>query len=171
MQEGALCRKTEAAWEVYIASRFRATIEDEHALSQTKFVTDWLRPRKLLALALLQFTFVWGLFVSLPTLAAAMFLRRGLIARAFGVEYVTRRGSRASNYRLLWRAVLTQSPIAMLAVTVLVVMVLSRDAVVMWPSIVTPAIVAPAIVALFFVLPIRSRSVADRFAGTYPVPV
>jgi hypothetical protein len=201
--------RNEAAWEIYIANRFRSTIEDEKAwnelLAQTvdprsrqfaeravqrhpsptadeieaaealiepliaparevlqNFATEWLRPHKLAAMALLVFTFVWIFFVSIPTLAAALVTRRGVIARAFGIDYVSSQGTRASKYRLLWRALLTQSVVTVLCV--LTIFVIGRGGGIVWPPI-----VVSAISALLFVLPFKARSVADRLAGTYPV--
>ena len=201
--------KNEAAWEVYIANRFRSTIEDKQAWgellartippqnrgyaeqavrrhpnptaeeieaataliepeltpfieAQRQFYQGSLQPQ-IVNIFFLQLTWMWVMFVSIPTLAAAILARRGVIARIFGVEYVTRRGHVASRFRLLWRAILTQTPMFALA---LLVAVSIRGAVFVWP-----AAALLAIFALLFVFPFNSRSMADRLAGTAPVPV
>jgi hypothetical protein len=200
---------TEAAWELYIAERFRTVIEDEQAWqeplammiapqdrkfakraverhpnpsaqefeSAAAIVEPVLNPLleaqrqigknmqlpQIAWIALMQFTSIWTMFVSIPALAAALFVRRGLVARAFGIEYLTSKGRPASRFRLLWRAILTQAPMPVLAVLVMLTSMGIKAAVL-------PAIAIVTIAALFMVLPYKSRSLADRLAFTYPVP-
>lgn len=202
--------KLDEAWEIYIADRFRDTIESKQTweellaftispqdrayaeraverhpnptaqqvasataivepelvpfLESQRHLNDSMQRSRLIEISLIQFTWLWAICVSIPALVTAICVRRGLIARAFGVEYVARRGHVASRYRLLWRAMLTQSPMFVLAASA--TFLPAFGIAVMWP-----VIVILGLLALLFVLPFRSRSVADRLAGTYPVPV
>jgi hypothetical protein len=103
--------------------------------------------------------------ICLPGLIAACAFRRGLIMRMFGVDCVTRNGALASRPRMLWRTIVFNAPLLLAPLVFAVVFSLLRDSA---ASLVVAAGVLAAITVWSSILP--TRGLADRLAGTYPVP-
>jgi hypothetical protein len=104
------------------------------------------------------------LYVAVPALLAALLFRGGLVLLIAGVTFVRGDGARASRVRVFWRAIVTWSPLALAAILF---------------GFVYHAIGAPAAgigAAIFFIglaaisLALPNRGLADRLAGTWPVP-
>jgi hypothetical protein len=99
------------------------------------------------------------------SLLCALAFRGGLLLRLLGIGVVTRSGADASRLRMLWRACIAWSPVLLCGAAV---------------SILTPVMPLPAIVAigvLLLIVPVtisavlRERSLQDRIAGTWLVPL
>jgi hypothetical protein len=120
-----------------------------------------------------QLAFAWLMFVAIPSMAAALVFRRGLIMWIFGVDFVTRSGARASRLRMLWRSMICHSPILLpvLAVFFLAVAESLLRSSIPSSSAVVSAVVFGSLLLMFAaaMLPPR-RGLGDRLAGTYPVP-
>ncbi len=104
------------------------------------------------------------LFVGLPAALAALLFRGGLILRIAGVAFVRADGARASRLRLLWRAVLVWGP---LLLTLILVRFLRGGLGPLGAGLVAAGLVA-GMAILSVALP--TRGLADRLAGTWPVP-
>jgi hypothetical protein len=113
-----------------------------------------------------------ALLVAVPfALFGAFVARGGFTLRAFGAAVVNRRGEPASRFRVLWRAMVTWSPAAVLPVLFLVVRsnptATGLDARgLILPSAGLALIVAGAVWTALH----PSRSIQDRLAGTWIVP-
>jgi hypothetical protein len=117
-------------------------------------------------MALIQFVFIWLMFVAIPGLVAAILFGRGMIMTLFGVRCVTRTGERASRLRMLWRTIVFHAPIVLATVAAALVNPLVQQ----WaPGVFAMVgVVLLALVVWSLVLP--TRGIADRLAGTFPVP-
>jgi hypothetical protein len=117
------------------------------------------------AVGAIEFVVVWLLFVALPGLIAAAAFCRGLVMLMFGVDCVTRRGALASRLRMVWRAIVFHAPV-ILAPIVFAMLSPLMDA--LEPLLVGTVAALAAVTAWSALLPVRG--LADRLAGTYPVP-
>ncbi len=107
----------------------------------------------------------WLMFATIPSILAAVALRRGMILRAFGVDCVTRTGVPASRLRMLWRTIVFNLP------ALLVVIRLSG----LLPIAPYQLVVVLPILGLLLALIVwssllKGRGLSDRLSGTYPVP-
>jgi len=104
------------------------------------------------------------MYVVIPSLICALLFRGGLLLRILGLAIVTRRGSRASRLRVFWRALITWSPVALLAILCVLLVPLAGMAwtvslgVSLWLALVVWSALLP------------QRSLQDRIAGTWLVP-
>ncbi len=104
--------------------------------------------------------FFWAAFLSI---AAAVLCRGGLLMRALGIAVVTRDGSDASRWRMLWRACVAWSWLPLAAVLVaMLAPVLSVNTAVWLIANILPGIVVWSA--------LTRRSLPDRLAGTWLVP-
>jgi hypothetical protein len=103
-------------------------------------------------------------YVGVPALVAALLFRGGLVLLVAGVTFVRRDGLRASRLRLLWRGLLTWSPLVLGAV---LFGLLHSRAGMLGASLVAWLLVG-GLAVLSLVLP--CRGLQDRLAGTWPVP-
>jgi uncharacterized RDD family membrane protein YckC len=116
-------------------------------------------------IGLAQFVGCWLVFVAIPGVVAAIGSGRGLVMQLFGVRCVTRTGRRASRLRMLWRTIVFNAPVLMGPIVLaLVVPLVQRVA----PSLIAIVLVLVALVVWSLLLP--TRGLADRLAGTFPVP-
>lgn len=113
-------------------------------------------PVMVLAVALL-------VYVGLPALVAALLFRGGVVLLIAGVTYVRKDGARASRLRLLWRALVTWSPV----VPMFAVAVFAIAKQLTWQPYLALALLG-LLAALSVALP--KRGLPDRLAGTWPVP-
>lgn len=134
-------------------ARFESTNQSGQALMSTQ---DMIR-------------FTCSLLLSLMfcSLLAILFLRRSVLPRAFGVDYVLTNGRPAGRVRLLWRGALGWLPAFGLALLLMLMK---------WP--VTPASLFVAGLAGLAALTLwlcsllhPRRGLHDQFAGTWPVLV
>ncbi|MCX6924402.1 MAG: hypothetical protein NT154_14490 [Verrucomicrobia bacterium] len=102
-------------------------------------------------------------YVGLPALVAALVFRGGVVLLIAGVTYVRKDGQRASRLRLLWRALVTWSPLVPMAG--LSALALAKH----WPW---QPWLALALLGLLTAVSIAlpTRGLQDRLAGTWPVP-
>lgn len=127
-------------------------------------------------------------YVSLPAVLAALIFRGGLVLRLAGVTFARPDGTPASRGRLLWRSLVTWAPFWALALILLAHGILPSRTVpppgpLLHPGLpgLTHGLVRPTewipwlvaalgggLVALSLALP--GRGLADRLAGTWPVP-
>jgi uncharacterized RDD family membrane protein YckC len=123
------------------------------------------------------FPFVSGLvvlvlFVGIPSMAAAVAFRRGLVLRIAGVTLVRRDGKPASRLRLFSRSLVTWVPIA--GALVLVPFIAAATglftvaATVPLVAALTGASIVVVLATVSLMLP--DRGLADRVVGTWPVP-
>jgi hypothetical protein len=104
------------------------------------------------------------LFVCLPALAAALVCRGGVVLLIAGVAYTSKDGALASRLRLLWRSILTWSPLFLVfIVSILAENIWHWD----WEPWLALALLG-LLAAWSVVLPVRGLQ--DRLAGTWPVP-
>jgi eukaryotic-like serine/threonine-protein kinase len=104
------------------------------------------------------------LYVGLPALLGALLFRGGLVLLTAGVTFVNAAGAPASRLRLLWRALVTWS---CMAVGLGVFLALTWTLGTLWAGVV--GLVALAVQAgVSLALP--ERGIQDRLAGTWPVP-
>jgi hypothetical protein len=105
-----------------------------------------------------------AIYVAIPALIAALLFRGGLILLATGVTFVRRDGARASRLRVFGRSLIAWSPLLVaLFVFGLLAVPLSKLAAAVLAAL---FICIPAVISI--VLP--NRGLADRLAGTWPVP-
>ena len=105
-----------------------------------------------------------GLYVGVPGLIAALLFRGGLVLLIAGVTFVRKDGRRALRMQLFWRAIVTWSPLAVAVVAF--VLLYSRSGTLGAGLASVVVLAGPALVSL--ALP--KRGLADRLAGTWPVP-
>jgi uncharacterized RDD family membrane protein YckC len=103
------------------------------------------------------------MFVGLPAIIAALLFRGGLILQIANVTFVRRDGRRASRLRTFWRALVTWSP---LILTIVFCVSLAIRHPFLAQSIACGVVGGLAIISV--ILP--NRGLADRLAGTWPVP-
>jgi hypothetical protein len=123
------------------------------------------------------FTLLWWMTVLPPTLAAAVIARRGLIARAFKVDYVTRRGVPAPRWRLLLRVIVSQGPIIILPIVFFLVGSVVKETLkangvelgdyIRWMNLFAIVLVVPLTIWSSL---LTHRGLSDHLVGTYPVP-
>jgi hypothetical protein len=102
-------------------------------------------------------------YVGVPALIATLLFRGGLVLLIAGVTFVRKDGQRASRLRLLWRAIVTGSPLFL--AFVLSIVAISQH--LNWGPWLTLGI--PGLLAVFSVA-LPQRGLQDRLAGTWPVP-
>lgn len=102
-------------------------------------------------------------YVGLPALVAALLFRGGVVLLIAGVTYVRKDGVRASRLRLLWRAMLTWSPLF----PVFGVAILAVAKHLTWQPWLALTLLG-LLAAVSIALPVRGLQ--DRLAGTWPVP-
>jgi hypothetical protein len=105
------------------------------------------------------------MFVALPGLVAAIIFGRGLIMIIFGVRCVTRTGQPASRLRMFWRTIVLHCPILMGPIVLALILPLVQRPVL--PLIATVGVV---LVLVVWSVLLPTRGLADRLAGTFPVP-
>jgi uncharacterized RDD family membrane protein YckC len=102
-------------------------------------------------------------YVCIPALIATLLFRGGLVLLIAGVTFVRMDGKRASRLRLLWRAIVTWSPLF----PALVLSMLAIIKHLSWgPWLALCLLGVPAVLSI--ALP--GRGLQDRLAGTWPVP-
>jgi hypothetical protein len=105
-----------------------------------------------------------AIYVGLPAIIAALLFRGGLILLLSGVTFVRRDGARASRLRVFWRGLVAWSP---MLVVPFVFGFLMRPA----GGLAAGAVAAFLIGSLTLIsLALPKRGLADRLAGTWPVP-
>ncbi len=123
-------------------------------------------PHPLLMTAVLM-----GVYVCVPGLIAALWLRGGLLLRMAGVAFVGRDGKRASRWGVFRRIFVAWSPLCLVPAIIVVVKLISTS-----PD---PAVLSWWPTALYFGLycglaivsaALPERGLPDRLAGTWPVP-
>jgi hypothetical protein len=102
-------------------------------------------------------------YVGLPALIAALLFRSGVVLLIAGVTYVRKDGLRASRLRLLWRSLVTWSPLIPLFAVSIVAMTKHWT----WQPWLALALLG-LLAAVSLALPVRGLQ--DRLAGTWPVP-
>jgi hypothetical protein len=102
-------------------------------------------------------------YVGLPAVVAALLFRSGLVLLIAGVTYVRKDGLRASRLRLLWRAMVTWSPVA----PVFGVATAALQTHWVWAPWLALALLG-LLAAVSLALP--TRGLQDRLAGTWPIP-
>ena len=102
-------------------------------------------------------------YVGVPALIATLLFRGGLVLLIAGVTFVRKDGQRASRLRLLWRAIVTGSPLFL--AFFLSIAAISQQ--LNWGPWLTLGI--PGLLAVFSVA-LPQRGLQDRLAGTWPVP-
>jgi hypothetical protein len=102
-------------------------------------------------------------YVGVPALIATLLFRGGLVLLIAGVTFVRKDGQRASRLRLLWRAIVTGSPL-FLAFVLSIVAISQHLNWGPWLALGIPGLLAVLSVAL------PKRGLQDRLAGTWPVP-
>ena len=109
---------------------------------------------------------LWGslaFYVCIPAVIAALLFRGGLVLLIAGVTFVRKDGQRASRLRLLWRAIVTWSPLFLALIPS--GLAISRH--LNWgPWLGLGLLGLPAVLSV--ALP--KRGLQDRLAGTWPVP-
>jgi hypothetical protein len=113
---------------------------------------------------------VWAAFFSV---AAALITRRGLLLWAVGIDLVRGDGQPASRGRLLWRAIITWSPLVLLPV--LLGFLVPALQVAGTAGAGAAVIMIGALGLMYLLLVVGSsalpvRGIPDRIAGTWPVP-
>jgi hypothetical protein len=103
-------------------------------------------------------------YVAAPALIAALLFRGGLVLLIAGVTFVRGDGERASRLRVFWRSVVTWSPLALAGLLFALLHIVAGP---LMAGLAAGAFLV-AVVALSLALP--RRGVADRLAGTWPVP-
>ena len=114
----------------------------------------------------------WLVFVWIPSLATALFVREGLLMRLFGLVFLNRRGQRASRARIFWRNLLSGLLVMLLVYTYMFVRVLN------WQSqyrflidLAFPAIITLMVVwSISTVVRTKRQFLSDRLSGTYLAP-
>ena len=108
----------------------------------------------------------WLMFVTIPSILAAVALRRGMILRAFGVDCVTRTGVPSSRLRMLWRTIVFNLP-ALLVLIRLSGLLPTRFA---RYQMVELSILGLLLALIVWSSLLKGRGLSDRLSGTYPVP-
>jgi len=103
------------------------------------------------------------IYVGIPALLAALLFRGGLVLRIANVTFVRRDGAKASRLRMFWRTLVAWSP-AVLALFLYAPLYPTHPAM----GAVLGYGVAGGLAGLSVALP--GRGLADRLAGTWPVP-
>ena len=98
----------------------------------------------------------------LPALIAALLFRGGLVLLIAGVTFVRKDGQPASRLRLLWRTILTWSPL-LPAFSLSFLALIPHLAWAPWLGLGLPGLLAAVSIAL------PQRGLQDRLAGTWPV--
>ncbi len=101
-----------------------------------------------------------AIYVCLPAIVAALLFRGGLVLLIAGVTFVRKDGAPASRLRVFWRALLTWSPF----LVALACKGLFSVSTVTLFSLAAICVLTAVSVAL------PERGLADRLAGTWPVP-
>ncbi len=133
-------------------------------------VTPFLPNRNLFAtvrqpsLPLVILSITLGVYVAVPALLAAAAFRGGLVLLLAGVTFVRRDGIRASRLRVFWRGLLTWSPLLL----GLVIVILSHKPAGDLLAAVLASLPIAGLTLVSLLLP--KRGLADRLAGTWPVP-
>ena len=108
------------------------------------------------------------IYVSIPAVVAALLFRGGLVVWMAGVTFLRRDGKRASRLRVFWRALVAWGPLWL--ALILIVSSSGKQ-----NPITSNDLPLAVLLTLFFVLSIVSvalptRGLADRLAGTWPMP-
>lgn len=103
------------------------------------------------------------LYVAVPAVITALLFRGGLVLWITGVTFVRRDGRLASRGRLLWRSLLTWSPVAGAAALAAAVAP-ANPVTSAWLSVLLLVILTGGSLGL------PHRGLPDRLAGTWPVP-
>jgi hypothetical protein len=111
--------------------------------------------------------FTCSLLLSLMfcSLLMTVFLRRGVLPRAFGVDYVLKDGRPAGRARLLWRGVIGWLPASCLAVLLMLMKWPLTSASLMMAGLAGLAALTLWLHSLFH----PRRGLHDQLAGTWPV--
>lgn len=120
-----------------------------------------LPPRALLSPFILWAALLF--YVGAPAIVGALLFRGGLVMLALGVTYVRHDGRRASRGRVLWRSIVTWSPV--FGAVLLAGAAMGAKSVLLAVSSVALMI---GVTAFSLLLP--ERGLQDRLAGTWPVP-
>ncbi len=123
----------------------------------------WFQSARSVSFLLLAGSAMLALYVGLPAVLAALMFRGGLVLLIAGVTFVRKDGRLASRARMFWRSLVTWSPVGL----VLVGSIINMEEKVARPGWVGFGLVF-ALTALSVALP--GRGLADRLAGTWPVP-
>ena len=104
----------------------------------------------------------------------AILARRGLVARAWNVDYVTRRGAAAGRFRMLLKAIVFSGPVILIPALSFALFVQPGE---------PPEVSGPDILrnAMRMIVPVAAgltlwsslltrRGLSDYVCGTYPVP-
>ena len=117
-------------------------------------------PRRM---ASLLFASTLIMYVGVPAVLAALLFRGGLVLLATGITFVRKDGRRASRLRLFWRALITWVPL--IGAVGYGVVALQQP----WRGwLLVGGVSLVALIAGSLALP--ERGLADRLAGTWPVP-
>ena len=104
------------------------------------------------------------MLVVVPSLIGALLFRGGLLIYVFGVAVVNRDGTTASRLRVLWRSLVTWSPLVLMPV-ILVLLKISGLGIIL--SVCLTLALLVTVVIWSSLLP--ERGIPDRIAGTYLV--
>ena len=105
-----------------------------------------------------------GIYVAMPAMIAALLFHGGLVLLIAGVTFVRRNGSRASRLQVFWRAIVTWTPLALAAI--LFGLIYHKGG--LLAAGIATGLFFGGLVAWSLALP--GRGLADRLAGTWPVP-
>jgi len=123
----------------------------------------WFPSARSVSFLLLAGSAMLALYVGLPAVLAALMFRGGLVLLTAGVTFVRKDGRLASRARMFWRSLVTWSPVGL----VLLGSIISMEEKIAWPGCVAFGLVF-TLTAVSVALPVRG--LADRLAGTWPVP-
>lgn len=125
---------------------------------------DGMKFMKLPWFPLVMVTVTLAVYVAAPALIAALAFRGGLVLLITGVTFVRRDGGWASRLRVFWRAMVAWSPLLLGLVLVILLRKPAGD--------LNAALLAslPICGLALISLLLPKRGLADRLAGTWPVP-
>ena len=138
--------------------------EAEAAVGKHRPPTDGLAFLKQPWFPLAAFGATLAFYVGIPAVIAALLFRSGLILFVSGVTFVRRDGARASRLRVFWRGLVAWSP--MLAAPFAVGFLMQPLG--GFAAGAVAAFLVGSLTLLSLALP--KRGLADRLAGTWPVP-
>ncbi|TWU42374.1 protein kinase domain-containing protein [Novipirellula artificiosorum] len=146
---------------------------DQQMTAATTQVKELLgAPSTLIGFPVVPFAVLAGLMqllilIAIPSLLWALLFRGGPLLRVFGIVIVNGDGSRASRMRVLWRSVISWSPL-LLPFPLLWILSNKETTAYLWSI---PIITAASFMILSWVSAlIPSRGISDRLAGTFLVP-
>jgi hypothetical protein len=103
------------------------------------------------------------MYVCIPAVTATLLFRGGLVLLAARVSFVRNDGVPASRLRLLWRAIVTWSPVLLVSILAILLKV--------WFSTFNVLVIAGIFLCVLAVISVAlpDRGLQDRLAGVWPV--